>query len=292
MFRRTALAALAAVVGGLAALPAPAGADILERLAEDPVIRLGYRTDVPPFAYAGDTGLPRGFSVDLCLRIADTIETVLDLERLDRQWVAVDAEDRFDQLANGGIDLLCGASTITFERRLRADFTLPIFVTGAAFLVPADDRIEDLTDLNGTTIGARAGSTTGESLGAALSNAGIEADVTTYEDHDAGLDAVAAGEIDAYMADRAILLGVMRRRGDGETFAVSNTLYSTEIYAIALPRGESRLRLLADRTLSQVYRTDIADIFQRNFGAGAEPSDLLRALWRLNIFPEGPPPAQ
>lgn len=286
MFRRTALAALAVVTGGLAALPAPAGADILDRLAEEPVIRLGYRTDVPPFAYATDTGLPGGYTVDLCLRIADTIENALDLERLDRQWVAVDADDRFDQLAGGEIDLLCGASTITFGRRLEIDFTLPTFVTGSAFLVPADDRIEELSDLNGTTIGAREGSTTGDSLAAALDQAGIEAAVRTFQTHDAGLDAVAAGEIDAYMADRAILLGVMRRRGETAAFAVSNTLYSTEIYAIAMPRGESRLRLLADRTLSRIYRDGITEVFRRNFGEEAQPSDLLRALWRLNVYPE------
>lgn len=286
MPRLARLWAACAVAAAAALLPATAAADILERLAEDPVIRLGYRTDAPPFSYAGDTGLPRGYSVDLCLRIADRIEAALQLERLDRQWVTVTAADRFDQLENGAIDLLCGATTMTFSRRLSMDFTLSTFITGAALLVPADAQIGDLQELAGTTIGARAGSTTAQSLGGALQSAGIEAEVRTFEDHRDGVAAVEAGELDAYMADRALLLALVGGHPTPDAFAVSTTTYSTEIYAIALPRGESRLRLIADQALSATYRDGIVSIFRSHFGPEAEPGDLLRALYRLNTLPQ------
>lgn len=286
MPRHSRFAATLTLAGALLALPAAATADMLDRLSEDPVIRLGYRTDAPPFSYAGDAGLPRGYTVDLCLRIADRIEAALELERLDRQWVAVGAENRFDRLEAGEIDLLCGATTVTFSRRERMDFTLPTFITGAALVVPADAQIGDLQELEGSTIGARAGSTTADSLGAALDQAGIEADVQTFDDHLAALAAVRDGTIDAYIADRALLLFLVASSETPEAFAVSTTTYSTEIYAIALPRGESRLRLIADRALSDTYRDGIVAIFRDHLGPQAEPSDLLRALYRLNILPD------
>ena len=58
------------------------------------------------------------------------------------------ATDRFDALAQGRIDLLCGAATATLERRRQVAFSIPIFPSGIGALVREDapERLKAVLD--------------------------------------------------------------------------------------------------------------------------------------------------
>ena len=58
---------------------------------------------------------PAGYSVDLCLRIVEAVKTKLGRPDLTVKYVPVSAENRFDKVAEGTIDLECGNTTHTLS---------------------------------------------------------------------------------------------------------------------------------------------------------------------------------
>jgi polar amino acid transport system substrate-binding protein/glutamate/aspartate transport system substrate-binding protein len=260
-------------------------AQTLERIRDSGTFRLGYRADAAPFAYKDTLGEAVGYSVELCRAVAANVKQTLGLAELEVDYVPVTAEDRFQAVQDGRIDLLCGATTVTLARRELVDFSLLTFIDGAGALLRKDGP-EDFNGLAGMKVGVHDATTTEEALTEALLQQGIEVEVVPVESHDNGLAQLRAGEVQAYFADRAILVWLLLGSGDPELW-LSDRQFSYEPYALALTRGDDEFRLLVDATLSALYRSGaINQIFTAAFGANAKQSDMLKALYVINALPE------
>lgn len=281
-----ALAALCALAVFLAfPLPGPAQAATLDRIADSGIIKLGFREDTAPFSYINKDGKVAGFSVALCQAVAGAVRNHLNLQDIEIQLVPVTAESRFIDLEAGRVDLLCGADTVTLERRKKVDFSMLTFATGSSVLYRKDGPA-DFVALAGQKVGVRGGTTTEAGLKKALSDAGIAAEVVSVESHEDGRRALEAQEISAYFADRAILILLAAGAEKPENLALSQRFFSYEPYALALQRGDEDFRLLIDTTLARLYRSQaVGKIYQATFG-NAPMSDLLRALYTLQALPE------
>ena len=169
----TALAFALALAGAL-----PAAAGTLDRIKESGTVRFGFREDAAPLSYRGPGGQPAGYSVLICGVVAERLAQQLGTAELTVEWVPVTTTDRFDAVAEGRIDLLCGAASITLSRRAQVDFSLPTFVDGAAVLLrkDADPNFDALRDKK---IGVRAGTSTEETLRNTLKVKAMPADVVT-----------------------------------------------------------------------------------------------------------------
>lgn len=267
----------------LAALPAQAG--VLEKVKEEGVLKLGFREDTVPFAYLDKVGDPTGYSVELCRAVARETGKALALSKLAIEFVPVGAEDRFEALQEGRIDLLCGATTATLSRRELVDFSIPTFIDGASVLYRANGPA-DFEALAGRKVGVRGGTTTETALRDALARLSIDADVVAVDDHNEGLARLQADEFSAYFADQSILLFLMLNSEAPDELRLSSRFFTREPYALALPRGDDDFRLLVDRTLSRLYASgEIRDIFGKSFGL-ARPSKLLEALYQVSALPE------
>lgn len=259
--------------------------DTLNEIKERGALVIGYREDARPFSFKGEDGQPTGYSVDLCRKIADEVKRATGLDALDVRYKAVPSADRIEMVKNGDVDIECGASTHTLERREQVDFTLATFVTGAEMLTAKDSGINDLPGTAGKTIGVLKGTTTEEGLTAALKAASIDADVKSFDSHEQGIEALKANQIQAYFADRILLLGLAQKFPDPTQYQLSGQFYSYEPYAFVVRRGDSNLRLAADRALSEMYRSgEVWKIYSKYFG-DANPSELLVALYILNGIP-------
>jgi ABC-type amino acid transport substrate-binding protein len=273
------------VSGTLLAAGATASAATLERIRDSGTIKLGYREDAAPFSFADPAGLPAGYTVEICNAVVSAVRAQLQRDDIRVQYVLVTAENRFAAVQAGDIDLLCGASSVTLERRKLVDFSLLTFVTGSSVLYRKDGPA-DFLDLVGQKVGVRAGTTTEEGLKRALAEAGIEAQVVAVENHEEGRRALEDGALAAYFADRAILAMLGREAQRPENLVLSDRFFSYEPYALALQRGDSEFRLLIDSTLARLYRSQgIVKIYQAHFG-NAAMSDLLRATFTLQALPE------
>src|SRR5215510_3244682 len=179
-------------------------AGTLDRVRETGAFMIGYRTDAAPFSYKNDIGEPAGYIVDLCREVAAATKQELGLKDLKVQYVTVTAEDRFDAVKSGRIDLLCEATTVTLARRKLVDFSLMTFIDGASVMVRSDGP-QSFKALAGHKIGVHAGTTTEDELRRTLAELKVDAQVVSVADHAEGVKRLESGELAAYFADRAIL---------------------------------------------------------------------------------------
>ena len=277
---------LLALLGLLLACGAQAQtADTLKKIRDSKTITLGFRTDSPPFSFTGPDGQPAGYTVDLCKRVAASIERTLG-GSLAVKWVPVTSANRFDQVTSGAIDLECGNTTVTLGRQERVDFSNMTFVDGGAVLVLAESKLGRLSDLAGKTVGVKPGTTTETSLRAALKEKLIDARVVNVKDETEALAALNDKRIDGYAADRVVLVGnVILARSDIK-YTLLQDDFSFEPYALMM-RRDPAFRLAVNRGLVQVYRSGaIKEIFDRWLAPLGKPGPLLAAMYYLNTTPE------
>jgi ABC-type amino acid transport substrate-binding protein len=277
---------LAWIVAALLVLPQSVAAQTLERIRDSGVLRIGYREDAAPHSYKNAIGQPAGYSVALCQAVATDVAAEVGRAELAVEYVLVNTEDRFKALQDGRIDLLCSADTATLARRALIDFSIPTFIDGAGVLLRADGP-DDFAKLAGQKLGVRAATTTEEALRNTLKRQGMAATIIPVDNHEDGLAKVQSGEITAYFADQAILIFLAMRSEAPEKLKVGERQFTLEPYALGLQRGDDDFRLAVDTSLSRLYRSgEIERIFKNSFGANANQSEILRALYLISALPE------
>lgn len=264
-------------------------AGTLDEIRESGTFRIGFRESEPPMSFLDPDGNPAGYSIDICERIAAEVETTLGLADMTVEFVPTTAADRFTALADGQFDILCGSTTKTLARSELVDFTQLTFVTGASLLaLDGDDPVEVLADLPGKTVAVVEGTTTIDALRTALEEASITAEVRPVADAEEGFQLLVDGSVDALSSDQIVLIGLVLTHPIDQTFVVSRELFSFEPFALAVRQNDSAFRLVADRVLSDLNRSDeIASVYAKWFGRfSPEIPELLQALYVLNSTPE------
>jgi ABC-type amino acid transport substrate-binding protein len=306
MRRRFALAVFAVLLFAAAqawvhAATAPDG--VLSRIRATGRLTLGYRADARPFSYTDESGLPAGYSIALCQKVADEAKQDLGLPALKVDWIPVAFEQRFRALRLGEIDLLCGADTVTLARRAEADFSIPIFPGGIGVLLRADSspRLRDVLSgrgqpfhpvwranaselLQSRDFTVVAGTTAQTWLSKRMSSLDIVAGVAPVNNYNEGIQRVLNRRSDVLFGDRAILLDASRRHSDGRDLVVLDRLFTYEPLALALAPGDDEFRLLVDRALSRLYQSaEFATVYTKSF---PEPDETTLTFFRWNALPE------
>lgn len=278
---------VAFVIISMFALPAfAAELPTLERIKSAGVVKMGYRENSPPFSFKAEGDRQRGYSVELCQRVAADIATHLHLPVLAIHWVKVDAQDRFEALRRGDIDLLCGNTTQTLSRRAEFDFSLLTFVDGAGLLYRAGEQPATLKEMKGQDFVVVAGTTTEQLLDRLISTSKLEARLVRVKDHDAAIAALKDKSAAAYASDRTVLITTALARGKGIPLELATVQFSYEPYGLMM-RRDADFRLLVDTTLARLYRSgEIEDILQRWFASIGPMTDAIQAMIQLNALPE------
>jgi ABC-type amino acid transport substrate-binding protein len=277
-------------LAGAAAFAAGAAAQTVERIRDSKTLRIAYDPGAPPFSYVtpgSPTGAaPQGYSLDLCRAVAAKLKDQLKLAELKIEYVRVDTTSRFDALTGNKADLLCESATATLSRRAIVDFSIPIFIDGASFAIGPDGP-RDVGQMAGKKVGVLPGTTTEQDLRRAMTGTGIKADIVMVKSNQEGVDLLEKGQIAAYFADRATLTFLLRKERQASSLLMADTYLSVEPIALGLQRGDRDFRLAVDTALSHIYRRgEIVPIFRTAFGAAANPSQLLAALYQVVALPD------
>jgi ABC-type amino acid transport substrate-binding protein len=285
------------------AAAATAQADTLARIRESGKIRLGHRADARPFSYENESGRAEGYSIALCKEITDAVKAELGLAALGVEDVKVEAGDRFDEVESGKIDLLCGASTDTLERRKKVAFSIPIFPSGISALLRADAPARLRAALEGReppyrppwraslsqalekrVLSAMKGTNAAEWLVKRRAALDVNAEIVDVASYSEGVQRVLVRSSDAMFGDRAILLEAAARDPSAGALVVLDRQYTYEPIALVSARGDDDFHLLVDRTLSRLYSSGkIWDIYNRYFGKADEST---QTFFRLAARPE------
>ncbi len=260
----------------------------LKHIADTGVIQMGFREAEPPMSFLNKSGQPVGYSIDICNHIAAAVKQKIGRTDIAVEFVPVTAETRFSSIESRDTDILCGATTKTLGRSERVDFTQLTFVTGASLLSLDATKIQGVMSLKGKRVAVVGNTTTIVALERVLKARLVDAEVVSVSSAAEGMAALDKGEVAAFSSDQVVLIGLAITRQDQQNYYLAEELFSYESFALAVKRDDASFRLVANRALSQLYRSkQINTIYQKWFGRfSPEIPILLKALYQLHATPE------
>jgi glutamate/aspartate transport system substrate-binding protein len=236
-------------------------------------VRIGYREYAVPFSFAGSDGRPYGYSVDICHAIVETIAEIIGGAPPRVEYRRVTPSDRIDQVADGRIDLECGSTTNTAERRKRVAFSPLIFIAGTRLLVKRGGAVRSVRELPGRKVVVVRGTTNVDVMRQLAAMPGKGFVVEIADDYAPALEKLAAGKVDALAADDILMAGFLAEKGLRGDYAIVGDLLSYEPYGIVFARDDSPFaeavdaafqRLAATREIRWIYNK----WFLRNLPSG------------------------
>lgn len=253
----------------------------LKSIADGRTIRIAYRTDATPFAFASNKGEPVGFTVDLCQMVTQSIAQQLGLPDLKITWVPATVQTRFSVITDGKADLECGSSTVTLGRMKDVDFSNITFVESTGVVVSRASNIHTFAEMAGKKIAVISGTTNERAVTAQSDEHHLNIIAVSVKDREEGIAALESGKVDGYASDKLLLVGTQAKHPEA-LFMLPDDL-SIEPYAIALPRGDWALRLAVNTGLAKIYRSGaIGAVFKRWFDQlGLQPGVLTQAAYAL-----------
>jgi ABC-type amino acid transport substrate-binding protein len=273
------------VVGAAAQAAEPSRT--LERIKADATIHLGYRAGAAPFSFKDRDGSVRGYSAEICARIAASIQQRLGLTAMKIDWAPLDAGERLDAVAKGRVDIECGTTTISLTRYETVDFSLPIFIDGGTVLTAVASKLDRFADLDRRRIAVIPGTTTESALKRQLGVIGARAELVPVKNGAEGIALLTERKVDGYASDRIVLVALQAASTDPAQLQLLDNDFSYEPYALVVRRDDSDFRLAVNRALVELYRSgEIDTIFYRWLAALGRPGPLLNAMFYLNTLPE------
>jgi glutamate/aspartate transport system substrate-binding protein len=266
------IGAVSALLAGGPAIAQRAGAPIvayssatLKKIDETGVVRLGHRENSPPFAFLDARKKPIGYSLDLCDIVVDEIAREVGKD-LAVEYRAVTPENRFDLVTSGAIDLECGSTTNTAERRKIVAFSPTTFVTGTKLLVHRGSGIRSLRDLDGKTIVLTRGTVHETAIPKLVERRKLAAKFVFGADHNESFQLLAAGKADAFANDDVQLYGMLAETKSASDFRVVGDFLTYADYALMMRKGDPEFAEVVERAFRNLAgKREIVAIYERWF---------------------------
>lgn len=194
---------IARILLAAAALAIGAGA----AQAEMKKVRIGTEGAYPPFNSVDTAGKLVGFDIEIG-------EALCAKMKVECTFVAQDWDGIIPALLAKKYDLILASMSITDERKEKVAFTIPYYLTPGNFIAPKDTKITEITPaaLKGKTIGAQS-STTGATY---LEDKYKDSEIKLYPTQDEANADLAAGRLDAVLADKFVLYEWLEKSTDGK----------------------------------------------------------------------------
>jgi polar amino acid transport system substrate-binding protein len=268
MYQKLAIATVSVLFAALT--PALAQAEtVMEKVTRTGVLTAGTSKDAIPFAYTNSQGQLVGYSVDMLNLIKQQLEKELG-KKIQLKLVQLTPAERIPKILNRQVDIVCDASSFTWERDKKVDFSVSYGATGTQLLVKKGSNLGSPQSLIGKRIGVL-GQTTNE---LALKRVQPKAQLVYLKDRAEGYAALQQGKIDAFASDSILLEGWLGTTKNPDAFqVVPDRPYSREGIACMVPENNSRFLDSVNYTLYKFMQGFVEGdrryvaVFDRWFGS-------------------------
>lgn len=240
---------------------------VMEKIARTGTFTAGTSKDALPFAYRNEEGELVGFSIDMLALITEQLEQEL-AQDVKLKLVELQPKERISKLVDGEVDIVCDASSFTWERDRAIDFSFSYSTTGTRLLTKKGINLSTPSSLAGKRVGTLA-KTTNE---LAIRRAQPQAKIVLVKDRRAGYQALNDGQIDAFADDGILLESWLQTISNPEDFQIVG-YYSQEGIACMVPENNSQLLNVVNYSLVDFMQGFLAaepehvSMFERWFGA-------------------------
>lgn len=238
----------------------------LKKIKAARTIAIGYRDASVPFSYLSATRQPIGYSIDICVEIAEDIRGELGDETIQVKYVAVDTQTRIPRVVDGTIDLECGTTTNNAERRKQVAFSPITFVSGTKLLVKRSSKLKSYRDLKGRTVAVTPASTNEAALKSLNAKEGLNITTLVVPGNPQSFEAVDTGKADAWAGDDAMLFATVAESRNPRDFAVLDEYLSYDPYGIMYRKNDPAFDALVKHTFERLAQTrELARIYEQWF---------------------------
>jgi len=260
---------LPAAVSAQQAAPQPSR---LERIGATGQFVVGHRESSVPFAYLGQAQRPVGYGVDIALRVFEAVKARLNQANLRMRFNAVTPSTRLPLMETRVIDIECGPTTNTIDRQKQVAFSSTFYVDEVRSAVRADSNVASFADLAGQRVAVVAGTTIEALVQRLAAERKIALTLVPVRSELRGVRALEDGEVDAFVAAAALLLGQLSLRSDPSRFKLVGDVLRNEPYACVLPKADPEYKQLVDATLTDMMRSgELAKLRAKWFEAPIPP---------------------
>ncbi|MBF7683468.1 transporter substrate-binding domain-containing protein [Acinetobacter sp. B5B] len=252
-------------------------ADTLEKIKANGKIVIGNRESSDPISYVVD-GHAVGYAVDVCNSVADEIKKELNLPNLKVVYKTVTSANRVSELLEGHIDMECGTTSNTRQRQQQVTFSTSYYVTEVRMAVKATSGIKSIADLDGKAVVTTQGTTSDKYI--KMNERGQQINVKNLygKDHSDSFDVLASGKAEAFVMDDNTLAGLIARSANPKAFAIVGPVLSYEPYGIMLAKGDPKIKALADRVVTGMWKSGQMDkLYKKWFQSPIPPKNV--NLW-------------
>jgi glutamate/aspartate transport system substrate-binding protein len=237
----------------------------LKKINGSGVIVIGHRQNSPPFAFLDKSGKPIGYSLDLCEIVVE--EIIAELHKDIRvTYRPVTPENRLELVNSGGIDLECGSTTNSAERRKLVAFSPTIFVTGTKLLVRRGSRILNLRDLQGKTVVLTRGTVHETAIPKLAERQKLAIKFVFTGDHQESFETLVAGKADAFANDDVQLYGMIAETKSAADFRVVGEFLTYADYALMFRKNDPDFAEVVERAFHRLAGSrEIVAIYEHWF---------------------------
>ena len=238
----------------------------LKKIRTTGAVTIGFRDASVPFSYVGPGRKPIGYSIDLCLAIVEAIKAELGVDDLQVKYLPVNPQTRIPMVVDGTVDLECGSTTNNTERQKQVAFSPIFFVSGTKLLVKRGSKFKTYRDLKGRSVAVTEGTTNEAAINAINAREGLGIKTVLFRDHDQSFAALAAGKVDAWAGDDALLYAQASESANPRDFYVLGDYLSYDPYGIMFRRNDPAFAALIKRTFEQLAESrELARIYEQWF---------------------------
>jgi ABC-type amino acid transport substrate-binding protein len=232
--------------------------EVWQRIQEQGVIRVGMEANWVPFEYVDGTGQLAGFDVELARELGRRLE-------LEVQFVAnLSFDGLYDALTAGRTDVVISAVVVDMARSADFAFSVPYFDAGQVLVVgPDTDDIHAMQDLRGRVLAVELGSE-GDTVARRWARRLVDLSLLHTATAEAALGAVAEGQADAALIDRASALIALKAK-PGTGLRILGEPVTEEQYAVVVHRKSVQLLRAVNAALADLRRDGTLEALERKW---------------------------
>ena len=218
-------------------------------LAEWKKVRIGTEGAYPPFNYFDAAGKLQGFDVDIAKALCEKM-------KVECEFIAQDWDGIIPALLAKKYDAIVASMSITEERKQKVDFTNKYYDTPRRFVIRKDGGITDVSweAMKGKAIGAQSATIHANYLEEFYN----DSDIKLYATQDEANADLAAGRLDAVLADSVVMWEWTTKTEDGKCcdFIGENIVEPQRIWGegagIAVRKEDDDLKEMFNKAIEEI----------------------------------------
>jgi general L-amino acid transport system substrate-binding protein len=249
---------LLALTASLFALTLAAQATTLDDVKARGKLNCGVNAGLMGFAEKGADGGWAGMDVDYCKALAAA--TLGDASKVE--FVPLTAQDRFEKLKAGAVDVLARNTTWTMERETKFPFRFAgvLYHDGQGFLVKKLSGVTSVFNMSQASICFVSGTTTQANVDDFFKERDMAYVVKVFDKPEAAIAAFEANECDAYTADQSQLYAIVLKLAKPDDNIVLPEVISKEPLGPAVRVGDEQWFNIARWTLFALINAEEMDV--------------------------------